>query len=526
MIEIGIHEVNKNYGYKPVLRGVSFAVQQGEKVALVGKNGSGKTTLLHMITGQEAPDAGSVSVRRGARVGYVAQLPGGLYAGATVHGVLQGAFGPLHGMAEEMRALEARMANPAEDLDALYTQYTQLQNRFDAAGGYEMDEQYSRVSRGFGLQPLLQTPFANLSGGEKTVVQLAAGLLARPDILLLDEPTNHLDGATLYWFTGFLAAWRGTVLVVSHDRHFLNRVATKTVLLAGGGAEVYPGNYSKALALQKQALLRQFEEHKNRQRQIEAMQAAARRFRDWGARGDNPDMFKKAKMLERRIEVLRAAEAPQRPKQAPALTFEGRRTSKEMLRVENFTLAVPGRTLAQNVSFCLYGGEKLLLGGNNGSGKTTLLRAVLAGAPGVYLAPGAKPGYIPQEIVFENEGQSALAYCQKRLTLAEGEARGFLARYGFYGAEVAKRLGALSGGERMLLLFGCLVQGGANLLILDEPTNHIDIDTRERLEEALEGYGGTLLFVSHDVYFIDKIATRRLHLGPEGLRAAPAPGGG
>lgn len=515
MLEIGMKDVVQNYGFASVLSGAGLEIMTGDRVALVGRNGSGKSTILKIIAGLEAPVSGIVTVRRGATVGYLEQIPQLLSRDTDVHAVLMEPFGDVIDVETRMRALEARLSveTDADALDKLMRSYAHQQSAYESMGGYAIEEEIARVATGFGIVPLLSRPFNVLSGGQKTIVCLARTILAKPDILLLDEPTNHLDIKTLEWFEAYVAKYRGTVIVVSHDRYFLDQVAQKTILLENGQCTLYHGNYTFSQKEHERELLLQFEQYKNQKKRMEAMQAAIARFRDWGARGDNPAMFAKAKMLEARLEAMERIEKPKLEAQRLPLAFAGGRTGKEALVLRDLSVTIGDLKLVSKANCTIFYQDRVCLSGENGSGKTTLLRAILGTLPmaggEAVLTARARIGYIPQEIRFA-EKASVLAAFRAECPCAEGQARGILAKYAFYGEHVNKRAMSLSGGEKMLLKLCILVQQQINFLVLDEPTNHIDIATREMLEESLLSFSGTLLFVSHDRYFISKVATRRL----------------
>lgn len=518
MIEIGMNDIAINYGLGQVLKGAGFEIMRGDRAALVGKNGSGKTTLLKMIAGLETPDSGTVSIRKGATIGYLEQIPSPTGGETTTHEVLCAAFDTLYALSDQLKMLETEMCRrqDADALDKLLKRYAHIQNRFTAMDGYAAEERLNRVITGFGLTDMLELPFERLSGGQKTIVKLAQVILGQPDILLLDEPTNHLDEKTLDWFEKFLAKYLGTVVVVSHDRYFLDKVCTRSIFLQDGQCSAYAGNYSYALAEQERQLLLEFEAYKNMQKKIEAMEEAILRYRKWGAEGDNAKFFKKAKELEKRLEKLETIERPELEKKKLPIHFAGKRAGKEVLRLSGLTLSAGERVLLKQADLLIVEKEKTCLMGDNGTGKTTLIKAILGEntllSGELTIGNSVRIGYIPQEIHFLPETDTVLQTFLHANPCPERVARSILAKYFFFEERVFKRTSVLSGGEKMLLKLAILVQNQVNFLILDEPTNHIDIDTRELLEEALQEYNGTLLFVSHDRYFINKIASKILRI--------------
>ncbi|MFV0392849.1 MAG: ribosomal protection-like ABC-F family protein [Coprobacillaceae bacterium] len=515
MIEIGMHKICKNFGYKQILKEVSFEILTNDRVGIVGKNGSGKTTLFKTMMKKEFPDTGAVTIRKNATIGYLEQIPTIKNVDFTTKEVLMESFSKFYEIEKKMRVLEIEMLQDASNEEIL-NKYANVQNQFISEGGYEIEEKLSKVINGFKLQSILDKPFSILSGGQKTVINLAKLILKEPDILLLDEPTNHLDVNMLEWLEGYLRKYKGTVVIISHDRYFLDEVTNKTILLDDGESRLFHGNYSYSLREQEKLLLQEFEQYKTQQKKIDAMKASIKRYRDWGNRADNEKFFKKAKELEKRLEKMEILDKPQLEKKKIPISFEGQRISNEAVKAKNFGIGFTGLRLFENSNFTLYYQEKVVLLGNNGTGKSTFINALLgnfnAYEGDLVVAETVKIGYIPQEIRFENNKDTILSAFRKEYPCLEGEARNILAKYDFYKDLVFNRVGTLSGGEKVLLKLAILMQHQVNFLILDEPTNHIDIDTREILEQALLAYTGTLLFVSHDRYFIDKIANRILEI--------------
>ena len=526
MIEIALQDVEIDFGFKKILKGVSFVVTTGEKVALVGSNGSGKTTIFRIIMGLQNCDKGSATLRRGATIGYLEQESDIADMAMTVEEFLKDTQQAVFNMEAKLRSLETRMGEPSApgQLDKLLAEYDKLQNEFTASGGYETEASFNRICNAFKLGgEMLKMKCAELSGGQKTVVKLAKVLLQAPDILLLDEPTNHLDIETLEWLEEFLREYKGTVVLVSHDRYFLDKTVKKTILLYKGKVESYHGNYSFCLQEQERLMLLEFEQYKNQQKKIEAMEAAVKRFREW-------DAGKAAVIMQRRIDRIKLLDRPQLEKDKLPIHFAmGQRSGKRVLTIRDLTFAYPARdtlTTPAQTDSSVAGGSALLSNANmeilfkdrvcllgaNGIGKSTIIRLILGRLTplkgSVSLAESAKVGYIEQEVSFIDERATILDAFREDAKIHENEARRILAKFFITGDDVHKRLHSLSGGERVILRLAMLLQRPINFLILDEPTNHLDIDAKELLEESLANYQGTILFISHDRYFINRLATK------------------
>ena len=354
-----------------------------------------------------------------------------------------------------------------------------------------------------------------MSGGEKTIVNLAYILLKNPNILLLDEPTNHLDIETLEWLENFLIDYKGTILLISHDRYFLDKVATKTILLENGKAKIYFGNYSYFLKEDERRTLSEYEVYKSQQKQIEKMKESIKKLRTFGNLAGNEMFFKRAKSIEKRLEKLEAVDRISLEKRKLPINLNtSSRSGKDVLIIKNLNKSYGTKKIFDDFNMEIHYGEKVQLNGNNGSGKSTLLKIILGEdnnySGEIKLSSSVKIGYIPQEIKFINENNTVLEYFLFDYTDSETKARNYLAKYMFFGNNVFKRLKELSGGERVRLVLAKLVLQETNFLILDEPTNHLDISTREILEDTLEEYTGTILFVSHDRYFAKRLAKREI----------------
>lgn len=521
MIEISINNAEKSFGFKKILDGFALEATTGERIALIGPNGCGKTTLFKIIAGEENLDKGMVSTRKGASIGLLSQMPPKVTDEVTVKDILLRSFKNIFELEKKLREYEEKLASvPSDKLESILNMYGRLQEEFTNLGGYEIDEKVSKICNGFKISDeMLNRSFNTLSGGEKTIVNLASLIISNPDILLLDEPTNHLDIDTLEWFEQFLSNYKGTVVISSHDRYFLDKVATKTILMDKGKADVYYGNYSYFLEESDRRALAEFDEYKNQQKQIEAMKTAVKKLKEWGERGDNPRFFRRAACIERKLEKMEMIDRPESKKQLP-LDFEIKgRSGKDVLVAEDLGIILGDKVIFDGANLYVKYGEKVCLMGKNGSGKSTFIKAVLNGdnicQGEVRIGSSVSIGYIPQEIKFDDDNATVLETARKFYEGTETHLRAALAKFLFYGENVFKRVGNLSGGEKVRLKLFELIQKKANLLILDEPTNHIDIDTKEMLEEALSEYQGTLFFVSHDRYFINKLAEKVINIEDE-----------
>ena len=513
MIEIELKKKKKNYGLNNVLDGVSFEVKTCERIALIGENGAGKSTLLNIIASIEKPDFGTISIRRGASIGYLKQIYEDDVLNPTVQEFLSTSFKEFFDLENKMNELELEMENNSNP--AILNKYGNLQDLYISMGGYDLKEKFSKICGGFNFsKDFLNQKYNNLSGGEKTMVNLASILLKEPSILLLDEPTNHLDINALEWLENFLINYKGSILMVSHDRYFLDKVATKTILLENGKSKIYFGNYSYFLEEDERRTLAEFENYKSQQKQIEKMKESIKTLRKFGNLAKNEMFFKRAKSIEKKLakmEVLDKVVLEEKPINLQFKTEN--RSGKDVLRVELLNKSFDDKTIFNDISFDIFYGERVCLMGKNGSGKTTLIKMILdldkdyTGT--IKLGSSVNIGYIPQIIEF-SENETILDFFLKSFNGSETQARTYLAKYRFRQNDVFKKVSSLSGGEKVRIKLLELMQKDVNFLIFDEPTNYIDISTREVLEETLQNFNGTVLFISHDRYFINKLATRIL----------------
>ena len=510
MIDIAISGLVKEFEVgKKILDGLTFQVDSGERVGLLGKNGCGKTTLLRILTGQLDWDEGEVVLAPDKRVGLISQIP--VYpAGYTVEDVLDTAFRPLREMEEEMEQLAARMER-GED-PALLRRYDQLTAAFEAGGGYDTDTRKNKVCSGLQIGPgMREQLFDRLSGGEKTRVNLGRLILEDTDILLLDEPTNHLDLKATDWLEEYLDKFKGTVLAVSHDRWFLDRVVDRVIEIQEGKAEFYSGNYSFYVVEKERRYQEKLKQYEKEQAKIQQLEKAAEQLRIWAYSG-NDKIFKRAQSMEKRIERMRTTDRPTRERKMEVRFGEREFRGDEVLTIKGLSKSFGQRALFSGVDLEVVGGERIALLGDNGTGKSTLIK-ILMGEEGpdegkIRMGPTVKIGYLPQIIHFDHPERSLLDTMLYELDCTAQTARNRLASFKFRGEDVFKPVSALSGGEQSRLRLCMLMDEKINLLILDEPTNHLDIQSREWIEEAVEEYEGNLLFVSHDRYFIDRFATR------------------
>ncbi|MCI9158012.1 MAG: ABC-F family ATP-binding cassette domain-containing protein [Lawsonibacter sp.] len=511
MIDISVSGLVKEFEVgKKILDGLAFQVDTGERVGLLGPNGCGKTTFLRILTGEVHPDEGDVMIAPNKRMGLISQIP--VYpTGYTVEDVLDTAFSPLHAMEEEMAALSQRMEEGESD-PALLSRYDKLSAAFQIGGGYETDTNKNKVCNGLSIpQDMRERPFDMLSGGEKTRVNLARLILEDTDILLLDEPTNHLDLRATEWLEEYLERFKGTVLAVSHDRYFLDKVVRRVVEIQEGKAEFYAGNYSFYAVEKERRYEEKLRQYEKEQAKIQQLEKAAEQLRIWAYSG-NDKIFKRAQSMEKRIERIRQTDKPKKDRKMSVRFGEREFRGDEVLSIKGLGKSFGGRTLFSGVDLEVQGGERIALLGDNGTGKSTLIRILMGEEePDVgklRKGPTVKVGYLPQIIHFEHPERSLVDTMLYDLDCTAQAARDRLASFKFRGEDVFKPVSALSGGEQSRLRLCMLMDSKINLLILDEPTNHLDIQSREWIEEAVEEYEGNLLFVSHDRYFIDRFATR------------------
>ncbi|WP_075618486.1 ribosomal protection-like ABC-F family protein [Paenisporosarcina indica] len=525
-----IQEISKMLGGNLIFEDLSLAIKTGDKLGVVGRNGTGKTTLFTLISGIETPDQGSIHFKKGTKIGYLAQIPS-YSVEVTGHDVLLLAFEELVGMQQKMNALEEKMAKATPtEMDKLLKQYGDLQEEFTRRDGYSMDTDIEKVVQGLQLTAFVDRSFISLSGGEQTKIMLGKLLLTKPDLLLLDEPTNHLDLFAVEWLEQYLVTYEGTVVIISHDRYFLDQVVTKVADLEEGELTLYHGNYSSFAIQKEERLMREFQEYEEQQKKIKKMREAIKRLRLWANEAVPPNaaLHRRARNMERALERMEKVRKPLIDPKKMTLTFDtASRSGKEVVVMEGVSKSFGDKMLLWKSDFNVFWKDRIAIVGRNGTGKSTilkLLRGELAVDEGVArLGSNVRVGFLSQHFEITDPKARLIDVFRKEVSMYEGEARNVLARFMFYGPDVYKRVGDLSGGERMRLRLAQLMHQDVNLLMLDEPTNHLDIDSREVLEEALEDFQGTILAVSHDRYFLNKLFPRTAWLNAGELTTFEGP---
>lgn len=520
MIEIGINKITKDYGFGPILNDISFEVKTNERIALVGENGSGKSSLLNIIAGTIKPDSGTISIRKNAKIAYLKQLIENRNDNITVKDVLYEGVKDLMNLRDKLTEYEEKITNSTpNDIERLIVRYTNLQTEFINMSGYEIDAKVEKVIKGFKIdKTILSRKFNSLSGGEKTIITLASIIISEPDILLLDEPTNYLDIDTLEWLEDYLRKYKGTILMISHDRYFLDEVATKIILLENKKINIFHGNYTKYLKENEERINKEFKDYKDQQKQIKAMEASIKRLIEYGNIAKNEMFFKRAESIRKRLDKLEKLQKPIEKDSIP-LQFRSTRSGNIVLGLNNININYPDKTILKDASLKIFYQEKICLLGNNGSGKSSLVKYILTQSNNY--GTNIKIGYIPQEISFEDENKTVYEEAKDFFIGDETHLRSALSKFYFFKDNILKRLKNLSGGEKVRLKLFCLIQKDINFLILDEPTNHIDIETKEILESALKEYKATLLFISHDRYFINSLATRIIYIEDYKIKTLP-----
>lgn len=517
---LNVDNLTIDFGFNKLFNNVSFSLNEGESISIVGPNGCGKSTLLKIIAGIIKPDKGQASIKKGAKLAYLDQTGASIDDNRCVYEILKESFCELNELEKSIKKLEDKM-NKNTDNQKIINKYCSLIDRYSNLGGYEIDANINTVIAGLKLDStILDRSFNELSGGEKTLVQLAKTLIIKPDLLLLDEPTNHLDIERIEWLENYIENFKGAIVIVSHDRYFLDKMCDKILNLESSCGKIYSTNYTGFLEEKERLFEKQMTNYKEEQLLIKRLETEMKWFAERGMATNSSTLTARARALETRINRIKsnAIIRPVKRNKANINFFKDNKTSNRIISLRNFSVNLPnGKDLIQNITLDVFAGEHIALIGENGCGKSTLVKSIIGinnlNYTGIInIGPSVKIGYISQIISFKDDKQSLLDYFRLSTGLPEQMARQILVGFQFYNDDIKKRVGSLSGGERMKVKLAELLQNKVNTLILDEPTNHIDIDTKEAFENALKNFSGTLLFVSHDRYFINKFADKIFEL--------------
>lgn len=517
MSVVSMNKISKNYGITEVLKGFSLFVNEGERVGLIGPNGCGKTTVFRIIAGLEPFSEGTLSLKKDAEVGYLDQIPS-FRAGITLFDELASIYIDLLDIEKRLHQLEKEIAEkgsgdyPDKELQKLMERYSNLQHEYELKDGYKYESRIRQIAYGMGFSEneLMNKTVDKLSGGEKTRLGLVKLLLTEPDILLLDEPTNHLDLPSIQWLEDYLHTYRGTVIIISHDRYFLDQVIERVVEIKDCRDEVYHGNYSFYLEERKKRYEILKQAYDNQQKKILQMEAAIKRLHQWGQQGNNEKFFRRAKSMQKALDRIERLDRPVLDGKQMALDLKvNERSGNEVLQIKALNKSFAGQKILADLDMSIYWQDKAGLIGRNGTGKTTLLKILTRGlkqdSGQIKIGTGVKIGYYSQEFEGFNPDDDLVTALRRECEMSTAETRNALAAFLFKDDEVFKTVSMLSGGEKSRLRLLQLMYGDYNFLVLDEPTNHLDLPSREVLEDAVRRYPGTVLVVSHDRYFLNKI---------------------
>lgn len=514
-----ISNLTKFYGADLIFENISFEIEDGDRIGLLGSNGVGKTTLLKILMNKEDYHGGEVFVSKGIRIDYLDQIPT-FPNNYTTMDILLLAFEKLFECQKKLEDLEEKMASNPSNLESLIFEYGILQSTYETLGGYRLKERLDKILVGLNIDLNMQErDFAVLSGGEKSRVLMGKILLEEPDILLLDEPSNHLDIEYMGWLEEYLQTYQGAVMIISHDRWFLKKSVNRIIELTRQKAELYNGGYEFYLEERQKRLEQRYQEWEAKKKELDKLEEQKERYLIWGRSRDSEKMFRRAKELQKRIDKIMLPEKPRLDTKKIIINSDiVGRTGNEVVKLENVGHAFGEISLFEEINLVIHYQERVAIVGPNGIGKTTLLKIMLGQleptSGKARLGSRVKVGYLPQSISFENEDDDLIESFQREHDITRTNARHQLAKSLFTGDDVFKRVGSLSGGEKSRLKLSIMFYGGVNVLFLDEPTNHLDIDSREKLEESLLSYDGTIIFVSHDRYFIAEIANKILEIQP------------
>ncbi|GGI02913.1 ribosomal protection-like ABC-F family protein [Mammaliicoccus vitulinus] len=507
---INMSKLTKSYTGEVIFENIKYDLNEGDCVGLVGRNGEGKSTLLKLMAGIESPTEGQISWQKNISIGYLNQLP--TYEDdKQVYECLSEVFEEINHISKQMQSIETDMANQTDQMEQLLKKYGHLQEQFEERGGYERDAQIRRVSHGLKINHLLSHTWGKLSGGERTKVGLAQILLQQPKLLLLDEPTNHLDISSIDWLADFIKQYSGAVVIVSHDRYFLDDTVNQIAEIDQGQLHIYHGNYSYFVKEKEARIIREYEAYQTQQKKIKKMEDSIKQLRLWASQAKPPNaaMYKRAKSMEKALVRIKRLDKPiLEHKKMNVNLAEGQRVSNDVIELEHVSKMYED-ILFEEIDLLIRRKEHVAIIGDNGTGKSTLLKMMMNQIEPdegiVKRASNLRIGYLSQHTFEDIEDQSVIATFREAVHVTEGQARHILAQFMFYGEDVFNKISSLSGGEKMRLRWAQIVNQDFNVLVLDEPTNHLDIDAKETIEDALIDYNGTIIAVSHDRYFLNKL---------------------
>ena len=509
---IQLNYITKSYSQDIILDDITMKITDGEHIAIVGENGCGKSTLLKIIARLEPCQEGEILITKNTKIAYLNQMFDA-YEGVVLDYLMQ-AYEEVLRLQYQMREVEEAMAcAELQKLEKLLERYGKLQERFEQQDGYQLMTLVEQISHGLHIDHLLAQDYTTLSGGEKARVNLARQLLQKPDVLLLDEPTNHLDFTGIRWLEKFLLNLKSTVIIVSHDRTFLNHTVKKIYEIAWGELQLYMGDYDAYRRQKQERYLLWQQNYDEQQKEIKKLNDAIRRFRQWGHEGDNEKFFKKAKMLEKRLENIERLKRPQELHRNMKVQIqEKNHNSKQVIEIKGLSKTYGDKLIFNSLTISIFRNERIAICGENGAGKSTLIKMIMkeeeCDQGEVLRAPAVQIGCLPQMIHFPDEEQTILAYAKYELRMNEEDTRRYLNRFGFSQIDMFKRLRVLSGGEKTRLKLALILNQKVNMIIVDEPTNHLDFSSIEIIEQTLQNYSGTLLVVSHDRYFIQSLCDK------------------
>lgn len=513
MIVSSLQNVTQTFGANTIFSDVTCEINLGDRIGLIGRNGEGKTTLLDLLARKTEPASGTITWKKGLTVGLLEQTPD-VGHGRKVEAILYDVFSSINEIKRKMTDLERSMSleTNANQLTRIVEIYGALQEKFQEAGGYEIDSRVRRIMSGLQIADLAEKNWGQLSGGERTKVGLAKLLLTEPDLLLLDEPTNHLDLSAIEWLTDFIKQYAGTVVIVSHDRYFLDETVTSIFEMDQGELIRYATNYTDYVKEREARLMREFQQYQDQQKKIKKMKETIKKLKEWANQANPPNagLHRRAKSMEKALAKIEVMKRPILEQKKIDLDFQmNKRSGKDVLVMENVNKRFNEKKLFSAVNMHVRFQDQVAIVGENGSGKSSLLKMVLgtveADEGAVKLGSNLSVGFLSQHMLELNGERTILDEFRDQVHVTEGAARGMLAKFLFYGKTVFQKVSSLSGGEQMRLRLAQLVHQNHNLLILDEPTNHLDIESKEVLEEALEQFDGTVIAVSHDRYFLDRL---------------------